>query len=596
MTTQPLLPVAGHQAARARIIRLLRDRWRRLVLLILLSGTSIAATLSGPMLIGMVIDAVMGGDGQRVVTFAALAYAVLAATGAAFHYLAGITAARVGESALRELRVEVFDHALGVPLDVVDRAGTGEFTSRLTSDVNVLVRAVRESAPNVLFAALELILIVVALLLVDWRLCIVALLAGAPLTVAAGAWYARRAPARYLAERQAHADLASGLLQCYRGRSTLAAYRAGGRYRWSMAQRGRAVLDAGLSTTAARNRLRPAVRLSLGLALIGVIIVGAALVGAGAATVGAVSAIALYIVRLQAPVSTLLEELDAIQQATAASTRLVGIAQIPRHRGTIGARPLARQPLARPEGIDVVLSGVEFGYEPGRPVVQALDLHVQAGERITIVGSSGAGKTTLAKLLAGLHEPWSGEIRIGGHRTHDLGAEEMARLVALVPQEGHIFSRTVADNVRLAAHGVTEEQINEALALVGAGSWAAGLPQGLDTLVGEEGHGLGPPQAQQIGLARLVCADPPVVVMDEATAELDPSAAARTEHHLSAALAGRTVITVAHRLDSATRADRIVVMEAGRVVECGSHEELLARPGHYAALWQQWRSSRASGA
>jgi len=586
VTDDPRLPVAAPRDARARLARLLRDRARGVAALLGLTAGSTAATLAGPALIGVVVDAVVEGDGARTtVDRAALAFAVLAAVGAALRWASGLQAARLGESALRELRTEVFDHALDLPVEVVERAGTGELVSRLTGDVHALAQAVRTTVPQVVFAAVEATLIVVALVVVDWRLAAAAVVAGAPTAAVGGTWYARHAPARYRREREAIAELSSAVLQGYRGRTALHAHRAAGRYRHRTATAGRAVVDAGLATASARNRLRPSVSASLAAALVAVVVLGAALVDAGTVSVGAVSAAALYVIRLFEPVSSLLEEVDEVQQASAAIARLVGVTQVPAHR----ARTRATTRGARAAAAEVELRDVRFGYVRDRPVLHGVDLRVAAGEHVVVVGPSGAGKTTIATLVAGTHHPWSGDVRVGGR---EVGADGGTPVV-LVSQEGHVFARSVADNVRLGRPDATDDEVRAALAAVDADRWVDALPDGIETLVGEGHHRLGGPASQQLALARVVCADPAVVVLDEATADLDPVVAARTERHLDAVLAGRTVLAVAHRLDAAARADRVVVVEDGVVVAQGPHEDLVAAGGTYAELWDRWVRRRA---
>jgi ABC-type multidrug transport system fused ATPase/permease subunit len=222
-----------------------------------------------------------------------------------------------------------------------------------------------------------------------------------------------------------------------------------------------------------------------------------------------------------------------------------------------------------------------------------VDLALRPGERLAVVGPSGAGKSTLGRLLAGIHPPGSGTVTVGGVPLVDLPVDDLRGHVALVTQEQHVFVGTVAENLRLARPSSTDE-LRQALAAVDAGDWLAGLPDGLDTVVGSGGHPVPPARAQQLALARLVLSDPDTLVLDEATSLLDPRAARHLERSLSAVLAGRTVVAVAHRLQTAHDADRVAVVDGGRITELGTHDELLEMNGSYAALWRSWHGAATS--
>ena len=563
-TTDQLLPIATGRRAAQVVGAHLRERPWVSALTALTAVAASAAGLIAPWVLGRLVDAVGGGGSVWPYVGGLLGAAVLVAV------LTGLSAlliARLGETVLARLREAVVDRALHLSSATLDRVRGGDLLSRVGDDVAKVADSVTSGLPQVAGAGLTVLLTVVGLGALDGRLALAGLVA-IPLYVLALRWYLPRSAPRYAAERVAMGERSQALVSSVQGVDTVHAYADEQRHRDVVTDRSARALDIGVGVFRLFTDFGWRMNRAEYVGLAAVLGVGFALVRSGDVTVGAVTTAALLFHRLFGPLGLLLFSFDDVQSAGASLVRMVGVADLP-------AVP-DREPARTPHRPAVELRGVTHGYGDGPPVLTEVELRLAPGERVALVGASGAGKTTLAGVLAGGLTPRAGTVLLDGAPA-DLRAH-----VGLVSQEVHVFAGTLADDVRLARPGASDAEVRAALAVVGA-DWAQ-----LDDRVGEGGRELTAPQAQQLALARLVLADPPVAVLDEATAEAGSAGARDLEEAALAATAGRTTLVVAHRLTQAARADRVVVLEAGRVVEEGTHAELVAAGGRYAGLWSAW--------
>ncbi|MFI5606839.1 ABC transporter ATP-binding protein [Amycolatopsis sp. NPDC051903] len=583
MSARELLPTADGHRIRAVLGELIRrSKGRAAGSFAFIVGATAISLLTAPLL-GRVVDLVADHrPGTELVT--PVVELVLVAIASAIATAIGVSMlARLGETMLADLRERFVDRALGLPLEQVEKAGSGDLTTRVTNDVSVVAEAVREALPELGRSVLTIVLTLVAMAVLDWRFLVAALLA-VPIQLHTVRWYVRQAKPLYAAQRAAVGAQQQQLLDTIGGAKTVRAFRLADEHVERVRQRSDGAVELALRGIRLVTRFFGRLNLAEFVGLSAVLAAGYLLVGANLATVGVATAAALYFHSLFGPINTALALVDDAQAATASLARLIGVADLP--------APLEPQRPARPVDASVKAGAVGHSYVDGHPVLREVDLDLAPGERVALVGASGAGKTTLAKLIAGIHRPGSGSVSLGGVPLDELGPAATRRTVALISQEVHVFSGTLADDLRLAQPEATDDELKTALATVGALEWAEALPDGLATVVGDGGHQLTVTQAQQLALVRLVLADPPVAILDEATAEAGSAGAKTLEAAAAAALAGRTGLVVAHRLTQAAASDRIVVLDAGAVVESGTHDELVAAGGRYATLWAAWSGTR----
>lgn len=577
-----VLPIADGPELRAQARRL--GRRHRLGLARVLGLHALAATagLAGPRLLGELVESVESGTTRGRVDALVLLLAGFLVAQTVLTWFARRASFVLSEQMFAELREDFMRRVLALPLSTVERAGTGDLVSRTTSDVDSLARTIRFAVPETLIAAVTTLLTVAAAAWVN-PLAALPVVAGVPALWLGTRWYLQRAPAGYLWERAAYATLTGTVGETVDGGRTIDALGL------QEERVGRIDADLAEAYRAERRTLYlrtiwfPTAEFAYVLPVAASLAWGGWLVSRGHATIGEVTAVALYVVQLADPVDRLISWLDEIQVGATSFARLVGIARVPADRTATGERP---------NGDRLSAEDVRYAYVPGRDVLHGIDLDLEPGERVAVVGPSGAGKSTLGRLLAGIHPARTGRVEVGGVSLVDLPLESLRREVALVTQEQHVFVGTLAENLRLARTGASDEQLAAALDAVDGLEWASALPDGLETVVGAGGFPLTPPQAQQVALARLVLADPHTLVLDEATSLLDPRAARHLERSLGSVLRGRTVVAIAHRLHTAHDADRVAVVEDGLLQELGTHDELVGRDGSYAALWGSWHADR----
>jgi ABC-type multidrug transport system fused ATPase/permease subunit len=556
--------------AAARVIA--ADR-RTVAAMLLLGSLAALAGLGAPYLLGRVIDTVAAGGGVSAVDVLALAVVGCAVAQTLLSRLALGVAYRFGERAAARIRETFLRRVLGLPAAVAERVPTGDLVARGTTDVDQVATTLRDLLPGIFIGFVEMLFIVGAVVVLDPILGLGGVLGLSGIWFATRA-YLRRARAVYLTEGAANSRLAEELAATTAGARTVEAF---GLHRRR--------LDAGHAAIAETRRTReaslalrttffPVVETIYAIPGVLVLLLGGLLYLNDMVSLGTVATAVLYLRQLVGPLDAIMIYVEQMQSSGAAFARIEGIATIP----ALGALSTDT-----PDGDRIEVRGVRYAYGTGRDVLHDVELTVRPGERLAVVGLSGAGKSTLGRLIAGVDRPTAGTVTVGGVPIADLPPDRLRRQVVLVTQEHHVFRDSLRANLMSPA---PDDALHRALRTVGA-DWADDLDRDLGA------HPLDGAQAQQLALARVLLADPHTIILDEATALLDPTAARTAERALAAVLHERTVIAIAHRLQTAHDADRVAVMHDGRIIELGTHDALLAAAGPYAGLWHSWHGESA---
>jgi ATP-binding cassette, subfamily B, bacterial len=552
------------------------------VAMVVATGISLAA----PLLVKIAIDHGIRGRHLRTVDIVAFVYLGLVVVRPIAERAIVLCSARAGERFLGDLRTAAYDKLQELSLPFFEETRAGVLVSRLTADVQTLTTFTRTVLVEVVGSVLLFVVSVVILITLSPLLSLVMLIS-VPLLAWSSFRYGKRSRPAFLALRDRVADTMTSLQEGLTGvrvvqsfaqeQERYAAYRARSREQVS-AWRRISLVNIGFF---------PMIAFAQALALAAVLVVGGYLERHGRVTVGTVVAFALYLISLFDPVARLGDWYSEFQSGRAALAKISSLLAEPATvLGGTGSLPASGELRAE---------AVTFAYGDGAPAVVDVSLTIAPGEHLALVGATGAGKSTLAKLLVRAYDPQHGAVMFGGTDLRDATLEALRARIVFVPQEGHLFSGSIADNVRLGRPDATDEEAREALRSIGALSRVETLPDGIETDVRSRGVRLSAGERQLVSIARVALVDPSVIVLDEATSSLDPRTEAAVEHALSVLARGRTVITIAHRLSTAERADRVAVMEHGRLVEIASHDELVAQGDRYARLWASWKAGLATG-
>jgi ATP-binding cassette subfamily B protein len=571
-----------------RVWRQLRPQRGKVILAVMCLAAQSACLLAGPFLVKTGIDSGLQANDVHVLDVVTILYVVVAFGALMFARLAILMVARIGEKFLRDLRIDTFRHLMDLGLDFFEREQTGRLVGRMTSDVDALQELVQQGLTSIVQNGLLFVGALFVIFLLSWQLALCVMVVVPPLYFATR-WFRRESSAAFLNVRDRIGHNMSNLQEGLSGVRVVQAYGREDAFAGRFRETNEAQFDANMRTVKISVRYFPFVEASGVWAMAIIVGVGGFFADQNIVTVGTIAAFVLYLNNLFEPVQQLSQLYNTVQSAGAALEKLYGLAdEVP----TITERPDA---VALPSRGAVDITDVSFAYGT-TDVLRDVSMTIAPGERIALVGPTGAGKSTLAKLIARFYDPRVGAVSFGGVDLRDATLASLRHRIVVVPQEGFLFAGTVRDNIRVARPGASEAEVRDAIAKLGLAERFDALPDGLDTEVRERGSRLSAGERQLVSLVRAALVDPALLVLDEATSNLDPGTEQMVERAMETLTAGRTTVVVAHRLTTAARADRIGLVADGVLAELGTHDELIALGGRYASLFASWSSTAGQSA
>lgn len=584
---------APEGASRALLRELIGPHRRRVWLAAVLLLLQQAAVQAGPLIVAVAIDRAIPAlrrDDNGPLIAVAVGYIGCAVAGGLLQRSFIRQAGRVCQDVLVELRGRIFRHAQALGLDFHERYTSGRIIARATSDVESIRELLTEGLQELLNVGLSVLYISAVLLWLDWGLGLFALATAVPLVVTVRI-FRRRSAKVYTRRSAAIAAVIVRFTETMNGIRPVQAFRREKANDEAFEElntahrqaNGDAILEMGRFTVSSWLIANTSVAL--------VVLWGAYRVASGSLALGVLAAFVLYLRRLYAPIDPLGMFLNSYQSAAASLEKIAGLlAQRPSVPEPQTPRALPSREAAIP-GREVVFEQVRFAYRTGGEVLPRFDLRLPAGQTVAVVGATGAGKSTLAKLLARFYDPTEGRVTLDGVDLRDLALPDLRRGVVMVTQEAFLFSGTVAENIAIGRPEATREEIEQAARAIGAHDFIAALPEGYDTDVRKRGGRISAGQRQLVAFARALLADPAVLILDEATSSLDVPGERAVQQAMREVLRGRTAVIIAHRLSTVEIADRVLVMDQGRVVEDGTPAALVSGAGRFADLHQAWRDS-----